>query len=435
MGLSHHDTYIQQKNRYERLSVSIYLALVVINTGLICLLVFFYIRGPEKYRLGMDGLYEAICTSAFGLYVVFSFITGFSVLTTWLDVRRSNLVHAIIGKIDKGKGVGKEFYDPEAMDRDKFWQADDEKLVMRTIIPYEGLIIPVILLLIFLSIFFYHVWKDEVTDFDGIWICLAFLLFYSLVYNLFLRINYVEFNRMKGTVTVPAFLFPWYRTLSFERVKINAYDGKFRLVIPYRLLTINLPGDGESPQKWWSFYMWYMDKNRPLPPGNLLDGYREKDFLRRRQEGFPPPLYPSAIPVKDFDGNAKRYEVCDLKQLIPPDVPDGSDTGCVAYGTAKMDALNMGYQPQLTLLFCSQTELSALDISQCPKLIELECRDNELMILDISHNTLLKRLDCSGNPLEELRVWPGFDPEQLEQCYIPEGVTISQKTNPATYSA
>ncbi|SNR14451.1 hypothetical protein [Tenacibaculum jejuense] len=42
-----------------------------------------------------------------------------------------------------------------------------------------------------------------------------------------------------------------------------------------------------------SFYSWYMDKNRPLPPGTAFDPYRKKDFERRKAEGFPKPLYPS----------------------------------------------------------------------------------------------------------------------------------------------
>jgi len=42
----------------------------------------------------------------------------------------------------------------------------------------------------------------------------------------------------------------------------------------------------------WSFYVWYMDKNRPLPPGTALDPYRERDEERRKREGCPLPLYP-----------------------------------------------------------------------------------------------------------------------------------------------
>ncbi len=49
----------------------------------------------------------------------------------------------------------------------------------------------------------------------------------------------------------------------------------------------------------WSYYLWYLDKNRPLPPGDLLDPFREEDFNRRKAEGFPPPLICSSIPTPE----------------------------------------------------------------------------------------------------------------------------------------
>ncbi len=41
-----------------------------------------------------------------------------------------------------------------------------------------------------------------------------------------------------------------------------------------------------------SLITWYMDKNRPLPPGTAFDAYRERDYQRRKAAGFPRPLYP-----------------------------------------------------------------------------------------------------------------------------------------------
>ena len=46
-----------------------------------------------------------------------------------------------------------------------------------------------------------------------------------------------------------------------------------------------------------SFLLWYMDRNRPLPPGKRLDPYRTKDYLRRKAEGFPAPLRKAAIRI------------------------------------------------------------------------------------------------------------------------------------------
>lgn len=42
-----------------------------------------------------------------------------------------------------------------------------------------------------------------------------------------------------------------------------------------------------------------MDKNRPLPHGTLFEAYHQKDFFRRRAEGFLPPKYPAYFPISD----------------------------------------------------------------------------------------------------------------------------------------
>ncbi|QXP59321.1 hypothetical protein [Olleya sp. HaHaR_3_96] len=49
----------------------------------------------------------------------------------------------------------------------------------------------------------------------------------------------------------------------------------------------------------WNFTVWYMDKNRPLPPGTAFDPYRQQDFERRKTLGFPKPLYKSTVPTPE----------------------------------------------------------------------------------------------------------------------------------------
>ncbi|WP_271785022.1 hypothetical protein [Aquimarina algiphila] len=53
-----------------------------------------------------------------------------------------------------------------------------------------------------------------------------------------------------------------------------------------------------------SFYVWYMDKNRPLPPGTAFDHFRKKDFDRRYKKGFINSLYTSLICTTE----ANRYQ-------------------------------------------------------------------------------------------------------------------------------
>ncbi|WP_195715311.1 hypothetical protein [Ancylomarina sp. 16SWW S1-10-2] len=48
-----------------------------------------------------------------------------------------------------------------------------------------------------------------------------------------------------------------------------------------------------------SIFVWYMDKNRPLPPGTEFDKFRQKDFERRKAEGFHLPLFKSMIPTPE----------------------------------------------------------------------------------------------------------------------------------------
>ena len=77
-----------------------------------------------------------------------------------------------------------------------------------------------------------------------------------------------------------------------------------------------------SKGRWetWSFWVWYMDRNRPLPPGSAFDEFREQDFKRRKAEGFPPPLYKSRIPTPEAnpEQQAEREKYWkDIDYIVP----------------------------------------------------------------------------------------------------------------------
>ncbi len=61
-----------------------------------------------------------------------------------------------------------------------------------------------------------------------------------------------------------------------------------------------------------SLINWYMDKNRPLPPGKLFDEFRLVDFEYRKQLNFPKPLFPSDFPIPDIDGIEHSIYMCNV---------------------------------------------------------------------------------------------------------------------------
>lgn len=264
----------------------------------------FYSGYKENPLWGIPQLNKAI-------WFVFSWlgigVTGTAVFTTifmtLFNVRRSNLKHAIVAKI----GVNSNWLDKNADSRDKFCQADDEQLALRGMVTFKSMIIPFFLVLIPLSIFLYQLFTNQVTASSGIWISFFLIAFLFFISGVIRPVSRIVFNRQQGTVTYFCFFF-WHRTIPFSKVQINAYDGYFRLAMPFRLFCLNIIGDYYKAQEWWSFYMWYMDKNRPLPPGTLFDSAtRQRDYERRKAEGFPPPLYESTVQMTDVDGDNQRY--------------------------------------------------------------------------------------------------------------------------------
>lgn len=125
----------------------------------------------------------------------------------------------------------------------------------------------------------------------------------------------VTFDRENTLLTMPKMSEQEYFTIPFQHLKATkraigarySYSGQqlhffnearpWRPWRPFDFLVMALqPWD---PISKWSLYVWYMDKNRPLPPGTAFDEFRDKDFERRKTEGFPPPLFKSTIPTPE----------------------------------------------------------------------------------------------------------------------------------------
>ncbi|MCD9610450.1 hypothetical protein R5N98_13910 [Tenacibaculum maritimum] len=157
----------------------------------------------------------------------------------------------------------------------------------------------------------------ELPENDKYYILLFILLIlgglFWMFYGLYANKNYkiFELNRLTGMVTYPDSYFRKplkgrFKELHAVITVTGNIDGyvdseylKFVNTFNPRRFTLLYTFHGSEPYKDWSFYVWYMDKNRPLPPGEIFDAYRERDFERRKKLGFPKPLYGSNIPTPE----------------------------------------------------------------------------------------------------------------------------------------
>ena len=137
---------------------------------------------------------------------------------------------------------------------------------------------------------------------------IAFLFW---LYSFILPTKTLTLQRFTGVMTYPSYGFYPHFTTTFTRAKV--YDilsaGPDGTSSGTKLMARNPYNDGvgkgnytlalSDSEEWWSFFVWYMDKNRPLPPGKGFDEYRAKDFERRKAAGFPKPLFESNIPTPE----------------------------------------------------------------------------------------------------------------------------------------
>ncbi|WP_281979993.1 hypothetical protein [Tenacibaculum mesophilum] len=115
-------------------------------------------------------------------------------------------------------------------------------------------------------------------------------------------------DRVNGTISYPRLFFSRKQeTVPFWLVTVykNLQTGGDFTPMGYNLILRDRKQDFtwtlayNRCERYWSFMVWYMDKNRPLPLGEVFDPYRQADFDRRLKEGFPKPLYPSFVPTDE----------------------------------------------------------------------------------------------------------------------------------------
>ncbi len=127
----------------------------------------------------------------------------------------------------------------------------------------------------------------------------------------------IIFDRQRGLVQLPGAFWNESQLVRFEEMHVTkamrSRAGGLELVIArFNKRYDNLAGPlyltfgYASLEQSWSFLVWYMDKNRPLPPSEALDPYRERDYERRKKDGFISPLYPSKINTPEY--NTREFD-------------------------------------------------------------------------------------------------------------------------------
>ena len=207
----------------------------------------------------------------------------------------------------------------------EFLYDDDEKLILDDSCKFGliGILMPLIIPLLFFNIFFIILYiMEQKGVISGSFSVLHLLIFTGIVLPAIFSTAILEavveykispknifvFNRKKGTVTYPTFR--GNKTVPFANLHPKARlwwsragkGGWYLVILNHRFweVKIGVFHKGEQVFSLWSSIVWFMDKNRTYPAGDLFDPYRKLDYNRRKAEGFPPPLYSSETKLPEW---------------------------------------------------------------------------------------------------------------------------------------
>ena len=155
--------------------------------------------------------------------------------------------------------------------------------------------------LFFLVLTFFLFFTIDANEISGVFFRVIFFLtgILLIVYQYTHPPKKIILDRLNGIITFPGVFYGKPITMPFDKVlaalKLNGKNGPVSLgFYHHKILATDIDLD-YTPKSSWSFIVWYMDKNRSLPPGKVFDPYRKRDYERRKAEGFPEPLYESWI--------------------------------------------------------------------------------------------------------------------------------------------
>ncbi len=161
------------------------------------------------------------------------------------------------------------------------------------------------LILFFILVYVEFRFPEEETHWGYILAMMCFFigfLFFLLYYFTMPKKEFI-WNREDGLVTFPGFMWRPNITMPVEKVifirSAPSAQGMgshlLQIARPDISYSLYMASLDNTCYEDLSFYLWYMDKNRPLPPGTAFDPYRDRDFERRKAAGFPPPIFVSAF--------------------------------------------------------------------------------------------------------------------------------------------
>ncbi len=270
---------------FSKITFGIFFTLVYIAAGILIIIDYFPYENIQEL-LKLHGEFElfGIKESPKGLmfsiiWLVFIFIFGFIIMPFLLQtVSKLYLYNHII--TSPRLKVDSEWLNPSDVEGYYFTFANDEKLVV-THRNRKWMIT-------FCAFLLFYCFGSLLETKEFFFFIPSIIFLTGLLYGIFLPAKRIIFNRMNGTVTIIGSLFT--KTIPFEKMEVFGTGGASIHPCSIRMF-MRLPIFTAYKEESWNFYVWYMDRNRPLPNGTLLDPYRDKDFKRRQAEGFPPPLY------------------------------------------------------------------------------------------------------------------------------------------------
>ncbi len=226
-----------------------------------------------------------------------------------------------------GNPIEKRIYTPNRVKLEKKHIIDDSSFIKYVDEKYlvqdktymqrcKQLLFAGVLAFLFMGIFFdikgYSVFELVLFGLDLV------LVLSLVIYSIFMP-NYVYvFNRLDGLVTLPLMWGMESWTIPYEKlvyIKSMSRLGVVNLAIVHPKPWAINRGRGLVEEE-ISRYAWFMDKNRPLPPGSAYDKFRELDYKRRKAEGFQEPLYPSDFLIteetKEHEKEKKEFKYVTL---------------------------------------------------------------------------------------------------------------------------